>query len=129
VDDWTVIAALAAGTTSFTDNAMGADDSCKYAVVHKDLAYNYSTASVIEKKVEPEETGIVTMESPAFHCFGGRGFIITNDLKPGKTVSIYAITGVKVFEQESINSMMTIPLEAGIYIVNVSGEFAKVMVR
>lgn len=46
--DWTVIStSVAAGATSFTDNAVSASTAYKYAVFHRDMAYNYSSALVI----------------------------------------------------------------------------------
>ena len=46
--NWTVIStSVGAGATSYTDNTVSASTAYQYAVVHRDLAYNYSSALVI----------------------------------------------------------------------------------
>ncbi len=45
--DWTVISVtVGSGATTFTDNTVSASTSYRYAVIHRDLAYNYSNALV-----------------------------------------------------------------------------------
>jgi hypothetical protein len=45
--DWTVIStSVLSSATAYTDNSVAASTSYKFAVVHRDLAYNYSTALV-----------------------------------------------------------------------------------
>ncbi|WP_026711804.1 beta strand repeat-containing protein [Flavobacterium filum] len=45
--DWSVISvSVGSGATSFTDNSVASGTSYKYAVIHRDLAYNYSNALV-----------------------------------------------------------------------------------
>ena len=45
--DWTVIStSVASGVTSYTDTSVAAGTTYLYAVIHRDLAYNYSTALV-----------------------------------------------------------------------------------
>jgi len=45
--DWTVISTtVASGTSTYTDNSVSQSSSYKYAVNHRDMAYNYSTALV-----------------------------------------------------------------------------------
>ncbi|MCC6760224.1 MAG: T9SS type A sorting domain-containing protein [Chitinophagaceae bacterium] len=47
-DDWTVIGNVANGTTNFVDNTASLYTSYRYAVIHYDLALNYSTATVLD---------------------------------------------------------------------------------
>jgi len=45
--DWTILnVSVGSGTTVYTDNSVIPSTSYKYAVIHRDLAYNYSTALV-----------------------------------------------------------------------------------
>ncbi len=45
--DWKVLSVtVAAGVTTYTDNSVIASTSYKYAVIHRDMAYNYSPALV-----------------------------------------------------------------------------------
>jgi len=45
--DWTVISiSVGSAITTYTDNSVSQNTSYKYAVIHRDLAYNYSTALV-----------------------------------------------------------------------------------
>ena len=45
--DWTVIStSVAAVATSYTDNTVTSSKGYKYAIIHRDMAYNYSTALV-----------------------------------------------------------------------------------
>jgi hypothetical protein len=46
--DWTVIStSVAASATSYIDNTVSPSTAYQYAVIHRDMAYNYSTALVI----------------------------------------------------------------------------------
>lgn len=45
--DWTVIStSVGSGATTYTDNTVSSSTTYKYAVIHRDLAYNYSAALV-----------------------------------------------------------------------------------
>lgn len=66
--DWTVIStSVASGTTTYTDNTVSASTSYKYAIVHRDLAYNYST-SLVSGTVTTSSSGntapTVTTQAP-----------------------------------------------------------------
>jgi hypothetical protein len=61
--DWTVISvSVGSGATTYTDNSVSASTSYKYAVIHRDLAYNYSNALVSSTitTLASEPTGQVT---------------------------------------------------------------------
>ncbi|MEO5777925.1 MAG: T9SS sorting signal type C domain-containing protein [Flavobacterium sp.] len=52
--DWTVVStSVAAGVATYTDTTVAAGTTYKYAVIHRDLAYNYSAALVSGSVVCP----------------------------------------------------------------------------
>jgi hypothetical protein len=65
IGDWTVIATVDAGTTSYTDEAVAAGENYLYAIVHKDLAYNNSVAliSPFEDNTSSEVSGTTLTET------------------------------------------------------------------
>jgi hypothetical protein len=59
--DWTVVStSVSAATTSFTDNTVVAGTTYRYAVIHRDLAYNYSAALVGVITSSPSITSTTT---------------------------------------------------------------------
>ncbi len=67
--DWTVIStSVGSGTTSYTDNSVVASEDYLYAVVHRDMAYNYSTSLVSGTISTPSSGYTVT-----FDANGGTG--------------------------------------------------------
>ena len=59
--DWTVIStSVGAAATSFTDNTVVAGTTYRYAVIHRDLAYNYSAALVGAITSAPSITSTTT---------------------------------------------------------------------
>lgn len=64
--DWTVISTtVGSGTNSYSDNTVAASTSYKYAVIHRDLAYNYSIALVSGTITTPSAgTPDISLSSP-----------------------------------------------------------------
>lgn len=125
VRSWSVIAELTAETTRYTDNKRNTGESYKYAVVHKDMAYNYSVPLIgVEDITEIEWYG-----NPSWKCFGAKGSAEFKDLMNASRISIYNIVGMKVFEKSANTSSLSVPLSPGIYIVNVSGDVRKIIVN
>ena len=122
---WSVIAHLPAETTSYTDNSRIAGERYKYAVVHKDLAYNYSVPLIGTE----ESVGTELYEGPSFKCFGIKGSVEFRDLENDTRITIFNIIGLKVYETSVNASSWSVPVSPGIYIVNVSGEVKKVIVN
>lgn len=128
VGDWTVIATVPAGTTTYTDNSAASSTDYYYAIVHKDLAYNNSDA-LLSTAVNYTNTSINENTTSKFNCIGGASEIKLSALIKGENVSIYNITGAKVFEQKVENSNLNIGIARGIYLVRVSDYVNKVVVR
>lgn len=123
VGDWTVIASLAPEATSYTDNSLIIVGT-QYAIVHKDLAYNYSDALVLGSSSAVKE-----QVSSAFKCNGGQELIEITGLQANDLVTIYNISGVKVAQQRVTESTLVVNVSQGIYLVEVAGDVAKVLVK
>lgn len=126
IGDWTIIAELAAGDTTFTDNTASGGTAYTYAIIHRDLAYNYSGALLgIDYP-----TAIHEKPETSYICYGSKGKIQFDNLKNQANIAIYSINGSKIFEGYANSSSLSVPVSIqGIYIVNVSGEVKKVIVR
>ncbi len=122
---WDVLALLPAGTLSYTDEARVADETYNYAIVHRDLAYNYSTPLVGGDAA----TKLAEAFNSSFKCFGAKGSIQLYDLEMGVDISIYNMNGVKVFQQRTSHSNLSVVLPQGIYMVKVLGDVVKVVVK
>lgn len=120
IGDWEVIAVLPASTTSYNH----VNEGYEYAIVHRDLAYNYSTALV-------DEDDISTLESEtliSFKCYGNKGRIDLEELKTNTLISIYNLGGIKVFNQKAKSTHLSVDVPQGIYFVKVRDEVTKVVV-
>lgn len=125
VGDWQVIASLPSGTTTYTDNALSANEGYKYAIVHKDLAYNYS-----EPLVSVDGSNSISDKlNLAFQCFGVKGSIELADLKPKAGITIFNISGVAVFVQQANSTHLSVSVPQGIYLVRVDNAVSKVIVK
>ncbi len=123
IGDWSVIASLPSGTTTYTDGTATAND--RYAVVHRDLAYNYSAPLVYSAEL----SALNEQLQLSFRCVGVNGGVDFYNLPVGSELTIYSINGVKVFAQSLVSSTLSLPLSAGLYIVKVDNEITKVIVR
>jgi len=123
--DWEVLETLPGGTTTFTDDTRTTGEIYTYALVHRDLAYNYSEPVLGEEEVVavPEKIAL------SFKCYGVTGAIEFRDLAPGNTIAVYNITGRKVFDQHIHHSQLTLAVPEGIYIVKVAEEVVKIIVH
>lgn len=124
VGDWEVIAVLPSASTRFTDDEVNSGESFKYAIVHRDLPYNYSSPLVDEDDISTLNSGF----DLNFKCFGAKGRIFIEELERNSSLAIYNLNGVAVFKQEMTSSSLSIEVPQGIYIVNVSGSVKKVVV-
>jgi len=124
VRSWSVIAHLPAETTSFTDKTRIEGERYKYAVVQKDVAFNYSVPLIGVEDVTKTESSI----HPSLKCFGQPGSIEMKDLNRTGRVIIYNIYGIKVFDEPIKTSSLSVPVSPGIYIVDASGVVTKVIV-
>ncbi len=127
VGDWTVIGTVAMGTVSYTDTGSDAGTSYKYAVVHKDLAYNYSDAVTVD--VTGTLTNITDALEETFNCFGTEGGIELNNLPLGEELSIHNSAGVQVYAKTLGSSQLFVDLPKGMYIVRVDEATSKVIVK
>lgn len=125
VGDWTVISTVPGGTTTFTDNTRSAGQNYKYAIVHKDLAYNYSSPLVKEDVSSAIEDKIIS----SYRCIGLKGAIELSNLTANAILSVYDIKGVKVFGESVSATELRVNLSRGVYIVSTSGINTKVVVK
>jgi hypothetical protein len=81
--DWTVVSvSIGSGITSFTDNSLVSSTSYKYAVIHRDLAYNYSSALL---------SGTLTTLTPVTVDFANIQFpTTTQNINEGSSLTVYA---------------------------------------
>ncbi len=126
--NWTVVGVVPLGTKTFTDNSIsdGNTTGYKYAVVHKDYAYNYSDAAVVTNGVV---TGLNKTIEAAFKCYGTKGAVQMSTLPLGETVSVYSLSGLEVYSAKVSVSTMTVNLPQGLYIVKAQNETQKVVVK
>lgn len=67
--------------------------------------------------------------SADFVCRTTKGSVELSDLLPGSTITIYNSIGVNVYHSVAKASTISIPIKAGLYIVNVSGASQKVLLK
>lgn len=123
--DWEILKILSGGTTSFRDETRTPGESYTYAVVHRDLAYNYSQPLLGEDEV----IALAEKKTYSFKCYGVTGAIEFKDLVPGNAISVYNISGSIVFNQHIHHSQFTLFVPEGIYIIKIAGEVVKVIVQ
>lgn len=123
IGEWTVVADLAEEATSYTVN--DASNSYQYAIVHRDLAYNYSIASLVKEGTTALSDGSIV----PFQCVGLTGTIALSELQQGDAITVHSISGVNVNEQISNASTINISLPQGMYIVAVNAVPVKVVVK
>jgi hypothetical protein len=96
--DWTILStSVSAGATAYTDASVSAGTSYKYAIVHRDLAYNYSTALVSSNIVVPSpcSTPSITLVSKTnVTCHGGSNGAIDLTVSAGTALWSDASTTV-----------------------------------
>ncbi|WP_416439854.1 T9SS type A sorting domain-containing protein [Phnomibacter sp. MR] len=68
-DNWTVIGNVANTTTSFTDNTATLGVNYRYAIVHYDLALNYSTATVLDVSTPRISQSVANLTRPSGGTF------------------------------------------------------------
>ncbi len=130
IGDWKVISTeIASDATSYTDNNnLVSETTYKYAVIHRDLAYNYSEALLGSASTNLVGTSVGKIYN-SFSCFGTKNAIQLNDLTLGQELIVYNVAGSKVTTQRIENSAITIPMASGIYMVRVANSVMKVVVK
>ncbi len=131
IGDWKVISTeVAADTTSYTDNDanLAAETTYKYAVVHRDMAYNYSEALIGSAATNAVVTSLSKINN-SFTCFGTYNAIQLGGLTLGQELTVYNVNGSKVATQRIENTNLVIPVLSGIYLVRVANTVMKVIVK
>lgn len=62
-------------------------------------------------------------------CFAGNKSIELRGLSAGEEVNVYSITGVRIMNNKAIQADISIPITEGIYIVKVSNQVKKIVVK
>jgi hypothetical protein len=84
--DWSVIStSVSSSTTTYTDNSVSSSTSYKYAVVHRDMAYNYS-AALVSNTI----TTAAANQAPVITSNGGGATASINI--PENTVAVTTVT-------------------------------------
>ncbi len=128
IGDWTVIAVVDAGTTTFTDATAVESTDYLYAIVHNDLALNNSEA-LVSSTVNYTSTSVDRNSVNNFEYISNANGIEFRSLKQGAELSIYSMTGAKVYGQIIENSNLSVNLSKGIYMVRVADKVSKVIVK
>ncbi len=130
VGDWTVIStSVAANAVTYTDNTVSNGSTYLYAVVHRDLAYNYSTALVSTAVTVNLGTAVNNTSKLNFNIATKNNKIELSGLKLGEQLSVYNVSGIRVHNAISTASTHSVTLPNGLYIVNVAGVNTKVILR
>jgi len=74
-------------------------------------------------------TAVVDKMENSFDCYSDGNNIIIKGLAYSKNVTVYSVTGARVYMQKAAANSMRVILPVGIYIVNVDGNNKKVVVR
>ncbi len=126
VGDWSVIGVVDAGITNFIDETIVEDEVYYYAVVHRDLAYNYSNALMSTNYSTGlhrlKDTNTVNVyPNPSNGTFNIDVMNIRN-----ANIVIYNMTAKVVYRQQASNQLVQITLGnefiPGLYLVKVTDE-------
>ncbi|MDD4490185.1 MAG: right-handed parallel beta-helix repeat-containing protein [Paludibacter sp.] len=74
-------------------------------------------------------TAVADKMENSFDCYSDGNNIIIKGLAYSKNVTVYSVTGARVYSQKVAASSLRVALPEGIYIVNVDGNNKKVVVR
>lgn len=98
-------------------------------LIGKDVGGKTKEESITITTVEKDPSSAKPTSFPSYKCYGLNGNIMLSELNPGSIVSVYRVSGAKVFEQEINSTTLSIPARSGIYVVSVSGAVKKVFVK
>lgn len=130
IGNWDVIGSVDAGILEYKDKMVLAGTKYYYAVVHADLAYNYSPAHGGSGFTATQGDSFTKdVEKPTFRYYAVDGSLQLLDLTVGKDLAIYNISGVLVHKQVVTSSNHSVALQNGLYIVRVDNEVTKVIVK
>jgi len=74
-------------------------------------------------------TAVVDKMENSFNCYTDGNNIIIKGIETGKNVTVFSVTGARVFSQNACSGSLSVALPEGIYIVNADGNNKKVIVR
>ena len=74
-------------------------------------------------------TAVAGTTEHSFDCYTEKNSLIINGLASVKNVTVYSVTGARVYMQKATANSLRVSLPEGIYIVNVDGNNKKVIVR
>ncbi|MEA4936801.1 MAG: T9SS type A sorting domain-containing protein [Paludibacter sp.] len=74
-------------------------------------------------------TAVVNATDRSLNCYTDGNSLIINGLESGNHLTVYSVTGARVFSQKVTANSIRIALPEGIYMVNVDGNNKKVIVR
>ncbi len=124
IGDWEVLAKYSVGISQCTVHS-DATMPYNYAVVHRDVAYNYSVPALYNEEVATLEERL----SVSFKCYTLDGAIKLEMMKVGRPIAVYNISGQKVYEGMAKETEQYITLAQGIYLVKVGEEVQKALVK
>jgi hypothetical protein len=125
VGDWTVIGTVNVGTTTYTD--INGGSSYYYTIVHRDLAYNNSAASLINGV----STEVNTASKPNAQVFVNAQNELVINASENSNYAIYNAKG-QLIENGTLKSKMLIAnckLQTGLYVVKVNDKTIRVIVK
>jgi len=78
--------------------------------------------------VEFSPTTAVNDIKNTFVCFASRNAVELRGVTTGDQISVYAITGARLFSAKAVSSEISVPVERGIYLVKVADMVKKIVV-
>lgn len=125
LDNWTLVTSTVESTaTSYSGTFTFGDE---YAIVHRDLAYNYSapTYVTISSSTDIHSPGVSTGKTYS----AAKSIIVEGNA--GATVSVFGLDGAPLYSGVVSSSKEELPilLNAGIYVVRINGQATKVFVK
>lgn len=95
--DWTIISITVSGsTTTYTDNTVSPSTSYKYAIIHRDLAYNFSSAALSSTITTGAATSPTISIASTMNDFGSIAVHTTSD------VQSYTVSGTNLTDNITI---------------------------
>jgi len=124
IGDWEVIGTVNVLTKDYTDATGGS--SYSYAVVHRDLAYNNSVATVINGVT----TGVNITSKPTAQVFVNAQNEIVINATEKSNYAIYNSVGQLIAAGKTINNLpLTINNSKGVFVVKVNNKSTRVIIK
>lgn len=121
--NWTLLGSVASTATSYTGTFTLGNE---YAIVHRDLAYNYSAPTYVVVSV----SGVENSTSKAAKVYAANK-TVTVEGNAGAKVSVVSLDGITLYSGVITSTKETLPvsLQTGVYAVVVNGVATKVFVK